>query len=146
MLPLFWTNRNSLLESSFSDLYETFSNGFPSHDKETDVLWKPSVDVHETEKDVTLDVELPGLNKENIKIDIKDDILTVSGERSHTEETKEKNYTKTERLFGKFERSFYLPKNVNSDKISASYKDGLLILTIPKSEKAIHKEIPISVN
>ena len=86
------------------------------------------------------------MDKKDINVAVKENVLTISGERSHKEETKEKNYYKVERQYGKFERSFHLPETVDSEKISASYKDGVLTLTIPKVEKAKPKEIPISVN
>lgn len=147
MLPSILKNRNFILGSSFDDLFRNFNIRFPAFDRETDIMWKPSVDVHETEKDVTLEVELPGLNKKDIKIGVKDDILTISGERNHKkEETKDKNFSRVERHYGKFERSFCLTENVNAAGISAQYKNGLLTLTLPKTEKAIPKEIPISMN
>lgn len=146
MLPSLFKKKDAQLYSSLYNLFNTFFSDYSSKENEPRVFLKPRTDIHETEKDITLDVELPGLNKKDITVSIKDDIITVSGERNHKQETNTNNFSRVERHYGKFQRSFWLPDMVNSESISAKYSNGLLTLTLPKIEKAIPKEIPISVN
>lgn len=146
MLPSLWRDRSSLIGPSFDDFIEKFFYGWPSYEGETDVSWTPRVDVHETDKEIYMDVELPGMDKKDIKVDIKNGVLTISGERKEERERKDKDITRRERHYGRFERSFTLPETVNPDKISADYENGLLKLTLPKTEEAVPKEITINVN
>ncbi len=95
----------------------------------------PTVNSRETEDAYFIEIDLPGVKKEDIEIDVKDNVLTVSGERKVKEEMKEENYYKIESRYGKFTRSFTLPKNVNIDKISANSEDGVLEIKIPKLEE-----------
>jgi HSP20 family protein len=91
-------------------------------------------------------VELPGMKKEDIKVTLMNNVLTVSGERKHASEEKGRTYYRIERSYGKFQRTLELPSEVVADKAKATYKDGILELTIPKSEKAKEKEIAIEVS
>ncbi len=95
----------------------------------------PTVNSRETEDAYFIEIDLPGVKKEDIEIDVKDNVLTVSGERKVKEEMKEENYYKIESRYGKFTRSFTLPKNVNVDKISANSENGVLEIKIPKLEE-----------
>ncbi len=95
----------------------------------------PTVNSRETEDAYFIEIDLPGVKKEDIEIDVKDNVLTVSGERKVKEEMKEENYYKIESRYGKFTRSFTLPKNVNIDKISANSENGVLEIKIPKLEE-----------
>lgn len=97
--------------------------------------FSPKVDIAETENEFELQFHLAGVNKDDIKIDVNDDRLTVSGERKFKNEKNEKNYHSVESFYGTFSRSFYLPDNVNLEKIDASYQDGILNIVIPKDEK-----------
>lgn len=101
--------------------------------------FSPQVDIAETEKEFEIQFYVPGMKKEDITIDIHDDRLTVSGERKMENEKKEKNFHSVESHYGTFSRSFYLPENVNTEKVDASYKDGILHVVIPKDEKKIAK-------
>ena len=92
----------------------------------------PKVDIIENEKSYELQVAAPGLVKEDFNIELKDNLLTVSGERKFTNEKKEKNYHSIERQYGSFSRSFSLPENVDGEKINAKYNHGILELTFPK--------------
>ena len=96
----------------------------------------PLVNTRESETAYYIDVDLPGVKKEDINIDIKENTLTISGERSIKKEVKEEDYYKVETSFGKFQRMFTLPDNVDVENISASSKDGVLEIVIPKKEKA----------
>jgi HSP20 family protein len=108
-------------------------------------VWNPSVDISETKDNVIIKAEMPGLNKEDVKISMQDNMLTLTGEKKQEKEEKETNYHRIERSYGAFSRSFSLPTSVKSDKIRATYKDGILSITLPKTEEVKPKEIPISI-
>ncbi|MFC1485477.1 Hsp20/alpha crystallin family protein [Candidatus Latescibacterota bacterium] len=145
MLPDLWRNRGSLLAPTMDDFVERFFCGWPSFVGDRDLTWNPRTDVNETDKEITIDVEVPGLKKSDVKVEVKNNVLTISGERKKEEKTKNPDYSRIERHFGRFERSFGLPDTVQTDKIAAAYKEGVLTLTLPKTEKAIPKEIAIDV-
>ena len=105
--------------------------------------WNPRVDIYEEEDAIVLKAELPGVEKDNIEVDVKDGVLTLKGERSSDNEVKEDSYYRRERCFGSFERRFNLPENVDPDKISADYKDGVLKVGIPKPEEVKPKQITV---
>ena len=95
----------------------------------------PTVNTREGEFAFHIDADLPGVKKEDIALDIHDGVLTISGERSHKDEVKEEDYYKVETSFGKFQRSFTLPSDIDVENISASSENGVLEITIPKLEK-----------
>ena len=107
--------------------------------------WLPSVDVAETEKDIVVRAEIPGIDPKDIDISLANDVLTIKGEKKQEKEEKEENYHLVERSYGAFTRSVRLPGEVRNDRISASYKDGILKVTLPKSEETKKKEIKIKV-
>ena len=100
----------------------------------------PKVNTREGEFAYHIDVDLPGVKKDDIKIDVHDNILTIHGERNYKEEIKEEDYYKVETSFGKFQRQFTLPDNVDVENISASSDDGVLEVVVPKLEKAVEKK------
>ena len=104
--------------------------------------WYPSLDVAETKNDVIVKAEVPGMDPKDIDISLSDSILTIKGEKK---QEKEGDYHLTERCFGAFTRAIQLPAEVQSDKIEASYKNGILKVTLPKTEEAKKKEIKIKV-
>jgi len=103
----------------------------------------PKVDVRENEQEFELLLELPGVRKEDMQIELEEDVLYVSGERKAAEETKDTNVHRMEQLYGSFQRSFHLPQGLDKETIAAQYQDGILRLTIKKHEKAIKKQIVI---
>lgn len=105
--------------------------------------WNPVVDIYETEKDIVVKAEAPGVDKKDIAVDINDGVLTVKGERKNTEEVKEDKFYRKERVYGKFQRSFHLPEGTDYDKINADFKDGILTVTIPKAETRKSKRITV---
>ncbi len=107
--------------------------------------WKPTVDIYDTDDAIILKVELPGVDKEKVTVDVKDNVLTLKGERSIDKEIKEENYCRRERSFGSFHRSFTLPTTVNPEDIKAAYKDGILTVEVPKPEEKKPKQITIDV-
>jgi HSP20 family protein len=107
-------------------------------------LWAPPVDIYETDQAFILKAELPGFTKDDIQIELHENRLTLRGERKRETEAKEEQYHRRERAYGRFERAFWLPTSVDAEKIQAYFKDGVLELRIPKSEKAKPKQIPIA--
>lgn len=105
--------------------------------------WNPAVDIFDNGDKIVLKAELPGVDKENIEVDLKDNILTLQGERNNESEVKEENYYRKERTYGRFERSFSLSGDLDPDKVSAEYKDGVLRIEIPKSEEKKPRKIDV---
>jgi len=106
----------------------------------------PMVDIEETKDDFTIYAELPGVSKDNVKINMADDTLKISGEIKEPEKKEERKFHRIERSYGKFQRSFSLPMQIQSDKVKAYFKDGILTITMPKKEEVKQKEISISVS
>jgi HSP20 family protein len=111
----------------------------------TEGVWSPSVDVSEDKDNVIIKAEMPGVSKDDVKISVQDNVLTLKGEKKQEKEEKDKNYHRIERSYGSFCRSFQLPTTVKTDKIKASYKGGVLSVTLPKTEEVKPKEIPIGI-
>ncbi len=135
MMPTFpeW---NHLMNGFFSDRLE-----------DTDLTdWTPAIDIDENDDAFVVIADLPGLTKKDININIKENMLTISGERNFEKKDENKNYYRSERRYGSFKRSYQLTDKVISDKISASFKDGVLTVTVPKAEEVKPKEIEIKVS
>jgi HSP20 family protein len=107
--------------------------------------WSPLVDITEDDKEYVVKAEIPEMKKEDIKINVHDDVLTVSGERKYEKEEKGKKFHRVERAYGSFMRSFGLPENADGSKINAEYKDGILKVHLPKSEQAKKKAIEVKI-
>jgi HSP20 family protein len=107
--------------------------------------WAPAVDIFETDKEIVVKAELPGMQEKDIEVKVEDAILSLSGERRMEKEVKEENYHRIERSYGGFHRSFTLPQTVDRDKIKAAYKDGVLKVTLPKKEEVTPKQIKVDV-
>ena len=105
--------------------------------------WNPVVDIYENDEKIVIKAELPGIDKKDIVVDVKDNVLTLKGERSSDDEVKKERYYRKERTFGKFERVFKLPADVDPEKISADYTDGILKIEIPKPEERKPKQITV---
>jgi len=126
-------------------LLDSFFEGGPRSRSEERGEWLPSLDVSETKNELVVKAEVPGMDAKDIDISLSDGVLTIKGEKKEEKEEKEANYHLVERSYGAFARSVQLPKEVRDGKISASYKDGILKITLPKSEEAKKKEIKIKV-
>merc|ERR1711941_130863 len=118
-------NPSNYRPSTFTSFVDRFFND-DFFGARTEATFTPQVDISETDKDFEIQFALPGVKKDDIKIDLNDDRLTVSGERKLKNEKNEKNYHSVESYYGSFSRSFYLPDNVNVEKVDAAYKDGVL--------------------
>ncbi len=111
----------------------------------TERLWAPAMDMYETKDDLYVQVELPGVKENEVQVSITNGVLTVKGERAQQQELRDDNSRRLERWFGKFERSIELPMAVQSDKVKATYRDGVLEIKLPKAEAVKPKEIKIDV-
>ncbi len=135
-------NRFTSLRDEVNRLFES---SWPA--RETGVSgWSPALDVFDDKDNVVVKVELPGLNKDAINISLDKGVLTVSGERKQERETKEGGTFRSERHFGKFQRSVTLPTTVDGNKVNAAYKDGILTIDLPKAEEAKPKQIAVNVS
>lgn len=105
----------------------------------------PIVDVFEEKDDIVVKAELPGIEKDNIEVNLTDHTLTIKGEKKKEEEIKEENYYRAERSYGSFLRTLELPRDVRADQVKASFKNGILEVRIPKTEEAKAKEIKVKV-
>lgn len=135
--------------SFHNEIGRVFGDLFASHEDETDTeetSWVPTVDISETENGYEIRAELPGVSEDDVNVSVTDNVLTVKGEKRQEEETEGKNYRRVERWYGSFQRSFTLPRHVETDAIKAGFRDGVLTLGIPKAEAAKPTEIPIKVN
>jgi len=108
--------------------------------------WAPRVDIAETDKAYEIKAEIPEVNKDDVKVTVDSGVLTIRGERKQEKEEKGKKFHRVERYYGIFTRSFTLPDNVDETKVKASFKDGMLNLQIPKTEKAKPKSIEVKVD
>jgi HSP20 family protein len=118
----------------------------PSEENDFYGIWSPPVDIYETDNELVLKAELPGIKPENVDIRIENNTLSLKGERKFEEESKKDNFHRMERSYGTFIRSFTLPRTVEQDKVVAEYKDGVLSVTLPKKEETKIKQISIKVN
>jgi HSP20 family protein len=108
--------------------------------------WAPALDVHEDKDQFTVNLELPGLKREDINVHLEDGTLVISGERKAETVAEGTEVHRRERYYGKFSRALTLPTAVTPDKVKASYKDGILTVTLPKAEEAKPKQIDVNVN
>lgn len=129
------TTLNDFVPTTFSNMIDRFFNDSLSRSGGSAYSFVPKVDIVENEKAFELHVSVPGMNKDDFKLDLNDSFLTVSGERKFTREKNENNFHSIETQYGTFSRSFSLPENVDATKISAKYDSGILEITVPKDEK-----------
>jgi len=108
--------------------------------------WEPTVDIYEHKDRITVRAELPGMKKENLNVSLDGDTLTISGERKQEEERRAGDTYRSERFFGRFQRSITLPRPVDEKQIQAKYKDGVLEITLPKAEGARRKDIEVKTS
>ena len=110
-----------------------------------ELTWLPATDVRETETEYVVEADVPGLKKEDLTLTVQEGILTIRGERKKEEEVKKDNYHRVERTHGKFERIIELPGNVDEAKVTATFKDGVLRVALPKHEEEKPKQIEVKV-
>ena len=133
------------LQREIDRLFDDFARGFPTFPSfsngQSDLL--PSMDVTETDKQIEITAELPGLEEKDVQINVADNLLTIRGEKNAEKEEKDKNYRLVERSYGSFERTLELPDGVNVDAIQASIAKGVLKVTVPKPAPAQSKKIDV---
>lgn len=135
------------MQGELNRIFDRFFNHGAADDNDLRAsAWYPSVDVTERDDAYILKAELPGVSKSDVKITLKDNLLTIHGEKKKESEEKDKNYFRTERHYGTFQRTFTLPSKVRGEKIEANFIDGVLTIEIPKAEEAKPKEIEVKVS
>ena len=107
--------------------------------------WSPRVDITEDDKEYVIKADLPEVKKEDVKLTVEDGVMCISGERHYEKEEKGKKYHRVERAYGSFMRSFAVPENVDGTKVSAEYKNGVLNVHLPKSEKTKSKSLEVKI-
>jgi HSP20 family protein len=128
------------------ELDRLFDFTLPTRDSGLFSGWTPALDVHDEKDNFLVKIELPGMKKEDINLSLHNGVLTVSGERKTEREAKEGETFRSERFFGRFQRSVTLPVAVDASKVAATYKDGILTIDLPKAEEAKPKQIAVSVS
>lgn len=107
--------------------------------------WRPAVDIKEEDDRIEVKADLPGVKKDEVDVSIEDDTLIIKGEKKEESEEEKKGFRRKERFYGSFHREIDLPSTVDKDKVKASYKDGVLELTLPKKEEAKKKQIKVDI-
>jgi HSP20 family protein len=133
------------LQREINRMFDRFFRGFEEEEERAISTWRPVVDISETDDEYIVRAEIPGVSKDDIKVTIRDNMLTISGEKKQEKETKNENFHRVERVYGSFTRTFTLPGAVKVDKVEATFKDGVLTIKLPKVEEAKSKEIEVKV-
>lgn len=107
--------------------------------------WVPALDISETEEAVVVKAELPGLEQKDVEVTLSGDLLTIKGEKKEEKEEKSRHFHRVERSYGSFERNIQLPTDVKADKVKASFKNGVLVVELPKAEQTKSKSVKINV-
>jgi HSP20 family protein len=140
-------NRLRNLSNLQEQVNQLFDSATPAQaDNSALTSWAPAVDIHETENELVLKADIPGVNEKDIDVRVENNTLTVRGERSFSSEVKEDNYLRIERTYGSFSRSFGLPTTVNTEAIKAEYKNGVLTVEMPKRAESKPKQVKINVS
>ena len=132
------------LQDRMNRLFEDAGRGMRNEEPASTTIWSPAVDIYETEGEIVVKAELPGMDRKDIQLNLENNVLTIRGDRRFEKETKEDNYQRIERSYGGFSRSFSIPTTVDEDQIRADYKDGVLKVALPKKEQAKPKQIQIA--
>ncbi len=131
------------LQDRMNRLFEEANRGGRADEPTATTSWSPSVDVFETEESIVVKAEVPGVDPKEIELSLENNVLTLKGDRRFEKETKDENYHRIERSYGGFSRSFSIPALVEEAAIKADYKEGVLTIVLPKTEKARPKQIQI---
>jgi HSP20 family protein len=131
------------VENRLSRFFGRRTNG---RDDITLADWEPLADITEDDKEYIIKAELPDVKKEDVKVTVENGVLTIAGERKFEKEEKKKKYHRVERAYGSFVRSFALPDLADADKVKAEFKDGMLTVHVPKSERAKAKQVDVKVS
>lgn len=134
------------LQQGINQLFEDVFSQPGNYDADTMGAWRPPVDIVDTEATILIFIEIPGVEKHDVAIEVKDNILTIQGERFVDSSIGNGSYYRSERVFGKFGRSFALPAMIRSDAIKATFKRGVLKITVPKPEEKKPRQVTINVD
>lgn len=140
-----WIDPFDMLTDLHEDINRLFSNSLRLGSHKTFSAFAPSLELSEEEDKFVLHADVPGIDRKDIDISVTGNTLTIKGERKAEEKRKEKSYYYSERTFGSFHRAIELPSEVDPEKVTAAYKDGVLKVTVPKSERAKPKQIKVDV-
>jgi len=133
----------SLLQNQINRLFESALHGWPTDSNATNA-WAPLADIYETDNELVVTTDLPGVDPKKIDVRVENNVLTIRGERQFEQKVGKENFHRVERSYGAFSRSFTLSTVVDSDRIRASYKDGVLSISLPKAESVKPKRIQIA--
>ncbi|MBF0506624.1 MAG: Hsp20/alpha crystallin family protein [Nitrospirae bacterium] len=139
-------NPFEVLQRDMNSLFDNFFRGFGPETFESRMgLFTPQIDVSETDKEIRISAELPGMDEKDIEVSLSKDILTIKGEKKEEKEDKGKDYYRMERSYGSFSRTIPLPVEVQDNKVDATFKKGVLTITLPKSEKAVKETKKVAI-
>ena len=143
-----WRPRRNLpsVYGDFDSMFDRLLQSWMSPVSFTEFNWNPSIDVAESDDEITVKAEIPGVSADDIDVSIDGSNLVISGEKKQESEEKDRNYYRVERCYGSFRRSIALPPGVDVDNIKASSKDGVLTVAIPKTEDKKSRKIKIKAN
>ncbi len=143
-----WTPGRDLMgiQHEMNRLFDDFFGVQGRADEKERLQWTPRVNIEEVKDRFEITAELPGLRKDDVKIEVKDHVLTLTGDKKVENENTDRNVYLYERAYGRFCRTFTLPDNVDAEKIDAEFKDGILKIGVPKTEEAKPKEIKVKVS
>jgi HSP20 family protein len=133
----------NVLQDRMNRLFDDTGRGWRADEPAATTTWSPAVDIFETENEIVVQAELPGVDRKDISLHLENNVLTLKGERRFEKETKEENYHRIERAYGGFSRTFSIPATVDEEKIRADYRDGILKIALPKKEQVKPKQIRI---
>ena len=134
----------NMLQDRMNRLFDDAGRNLRGDEPAATTTWSPAVDIFETEGEIVVKAELPGMERKDITLNLEKNVLTLRGERRFEKETKDDNYHRIERSYGGFSRAFSIPATVDEEHISAEYKDGVLKIALPKKEQAKPKQIRIA--
>ncbi len=134
----------SMLQDRMNRLFDDAGRPWRTDEPAATTSWSPSVDIFETEGEIVVKAELPGMDRKDIQLNLENNVLSLRGERKFQKETKDDNYHRIERSYGVFSRAFSIPATVDEERIRADYKDGVLKIVLPKKDQAKPKQIKIA--
>ncbi len=147
-----WRKRNEVdpfrgIQSEINRLFDSWTRGWPFESPGLfEGEWVPAIDVSEDENHVVVKAELPGMNEKDIDVNLQNSVLTIRGEKKKEEEKKGEQYYRLESSYGAFQRAITLPSEVDSEKVKANFKNGVLKIELPKKETAKAKKVKVDVN
>ena len=141
-----WTPKPMNISNDFDSMFRTLLYSDRKNPSNTRIDWKPEIDIKESDKFFLIKADIAELNKKDIKISVKGEQLTISGERKEMTDNEDGYYHYRERSAGKFSRSFNLPESINKDNIQARFKNGILFIELEKHKEIAHKEKEIAIS